>query len=98
MFADFLFIHADVIRNSVVLLLLTLGTVLVTVLVTWRLVLTKAHREASANLKQRNAELTVENKALREQNERQWKEIERLTHVQDTAVAAARSVQEAAKE
>lgn len=98
MFADFWQIHADVIRNAFVLLVLVLSGSALTALVTWRLTLRHAYRQANATLKQRNVELTIENRGLRETNNRQWKEIERLTHVQSTAVAAARSVQEVAKE
>jgi len=95
---DFWTIHSDVIRGAFVLLVWVLAGAALTALITWRLTLRHAYRQANATLKQRNVELTIENRGLRETNERQWKEIERLTHVQSTAVAAARSVQGVAKE
>ena len=97
MFRDFFFIHADVIRNSFVLLLLTLGTVLATALVTWRMVLTKAFREANQNIIQENVELRIRNQELRALQASHLATIVRLTVVQGVAVSSADAVKEIAR-
>ncbi len=95
MLRDFLFVHADVLRNSVVLLMVTGLTVGITLLVSRWTYRKKAIQEASAYLKQAIAEARIERDAVKETNARLLATVERLTKVQNTAVAAARSVAEA---
>jgi hypothetical protein len=92
MLRDFFFIHADVLRNSFVLVSFTGITIAITLLVSRWTYRRKAIAEASAYLKQSIAEARIREDEVRAVNAKQWKEIERLTKVQNTAVAAARSV------
>jgi hypothetical protein len=94
MFRDFFFVHADVLRNVFVLLVFTGGTVLLTLLVSRWTYRKKAITEASVYLKQSIAEARIERDAVKEVNAALLATIERLTHVQNTATAAARSVVE----
>jgi hypothetical protein len=94
MFADFWYMHADVIRNAFVFFLWTVALVAVTALVTWRLVLQAAHRQASETLKQKNVELTIRCQELTAVKAEQWREIERLTRVQNGAIGMANTMKE----
>jgi hypothetical protein len=94
MLRDFLLIHADVMRNSFVLVMFTGITVGITLLVSRWTYRKKAIAEASAYLKQAIAEARIERDAVKETNTALLATVERLTKVQNTAVAAARSVAE----
>ena len=98
MLHDFWFIHADVIRNSIVLLILVGGGSFITILITRWVYRKKAYREADEHLKQKNVELRIELRAVKETNEKLLATIERLTRVQNAAVGAANTVHEIVKE
>ena len=94
MIHDFFFIHADVMRNCFVLILWKGGLLLGTTLVNrWRY-RKRAISEASVYLKQSISEARIERDAVRQTNVQLLATIERLTKVQGTAVAAARSISE----
>ena len=95
MFRDFFQIHADVLRNSVVLFILVATAIGLTILITWQACRKRAIQDAKEYLKQRIAESEVKDAALRAFMDEFKETIERLTVVQGTAHAAARSISEA---
>jgi len=97
MFTDFFFIHADVLRNAFVLFLYTVMLVGATTLVVRWLYRKKAVAEASSYLKQKIAEVITREEEVKSLNERLFREIERLTRIQNTALAAAHSIEEAVR-
>ena len=98
MFRDFMFMHADVIRNAFVLVVWVAAGAFATVLITQWAYRRKAYREANQNIIQENVELRIRNQELRALQASHLATIERLTVVQNGAVSAARTVQELVKE
>jgi len=93
MFADFWYMHADVIRNAIVLVLWVAAGVFITVLITRWVYRKKAFREANEHLLQECIELRIKNTELRAVLKEHLGTIERLTIVQGAAVGMARTVQ-----
>ena len=97
MFRDFMFMHADVIRNAFVLVVWVAAGAFTTVLVTRWAYRRKAYREANQNIIQENVELRIRNQELRALQASHLATIERLTVVQGVAVSSADAVKEIAR-
>lgn len=97
MIRDLFFIHADLIRNCIVLLCLLGAWSLVLVIAVRVQYRKKAYREAKEYLKQEIVEARLKAEAVDRVNARLLTTVERLTQVQNAATGAANTIKEAVK-